>query len=81
MKVAGKNVSFLLDTRATLSALPLYKGKTYTTPTTIVWVGGKLMKPLQTETVPKLTLWNNFQPFIFSSTHMPNTNNRKEHTE
>lgn len=45
LQVAGKSISFLLDTGATYSVLPSYSGLTRTSPITVMGIDGTSSNP------------------------------------
>uniref|UniRef100_A0A5F4VS73 CCHC-type domain-containing protein n=1 Tax=Callithrix jacchus TaxID=9483 RepID=A0A5F4VS73_CALJA len=61
LQVAGKSVSFLLDTEATYSVLPSYSGKTTSSQVSVIGIDGSPSTPHQT---PPLTCL--FGPSIFT---------------
>lgn len=61
LQVAGKSVSFLLDTGATYSVLPTYQGKTVPSQVSVMGIDGHPQVPQQT---PPLTC--SYGPALFS---------------
>ena len=57
LAVAGKPISFLINTGATYSAMPAYSGKTEVSQISVVGVDGLVSTPLHTSEYPILSFF------------------------